>query len=139
MRTREVSSTRLRPHSVEGRKGPIKSVRIHWTGTAEGSAEEILAKLEPERGKGGGGVKLKAAVDFLELILSNGPVPVKVIELEAEKNNITEDTLKKAKRELGVDYKKAGMEYVWFIPKPGVTASEVGLEIQGGDLLPVIT
>lgn len=116
-------------------------VKIVFLRATEGTAQQQLDAIDPKLrdGRGGGGVKLKAAVQTLELILSKGPRSVAVIREEADRCGIAQDTLEKAKRELGAKHEKVNGEYCWYIPAQGVTASEVGLEIQGGDLLPVIT
>ncbi|NLY01172.1 MAG: hypothetical protein GXY83_34200 [Rhodopirellula sp.] len=60
------------------------------------------------------------AHDFLKKMLANGPVPQKEIEAEAIQRGISKRTLKRAKKDLGIESNRAGFgrgSYsVWSLP-----------------------
>ena len=122
--------------------GEITEVaRIHWLEGVKGTAEEILAAMEPADDEGrSGGKKLREAKEFLETALSKEP---KTKEQLITGSGLSERTLWRAKSELGIRNRTiAGVDY-WVRSDFVESAATVGLaprEINGKMVLrPVIT
>ena len=100
---------RIEPRSVTARNQEIQTQGIAWLGLVPGlTASEMLADLgRHDRGA------LDEAADFLEAELALGPVPAKQLIQAARKAGISERTLTRTKKALGVSSKKIG--------KPGDT------------------
>ena len=80
------------------------------------SADEALAAASANEGEEGNA--LCEAVEFLEKILADGPVPQKTINSDAKGNGVSERTLKRAKSKLRVVARKIGMDggWTWGLP-----------------------
>lgn len=77
--------------------------------------------MEAEAGGGSGRAARREAEDFLRLRLANGPMPQADLKEEAEANDISFSTLKRAKKELRItankeDGKKDG-KWLWVLPE----------------------
>ena len=70
------------------------SVRVNWLGQSEVSAKDLLATPQDQEHADARG----EAVEFLEEILSGGPVPAAQVKEEAEDAAISERTLARAKK-----------------------------------------
>lgn len=95
------------------------AVRVDWKGESNLNAEALLsAPTDPEERS-----VLQEAKDLLREVLSEGPVPASEVKQEARSADISERTLKSAKRELGVltdregeSGKRGGGKWVWRLP-----------------------
>jgi hypothetical protein len=55
-------------------------------------------------------------VEFLKKRLADGPAAARPVEEEADAELISERTLKRAKRKLGVVSEKIGEKWIWRLP-----------------------
>jgi putative DNA primase/helicase len=80
------------------------------------SADEALAAASANEGEEGNA--LCEAVEFLQNIVADGPVPQKTINADAKGNGVSERTLKRAKSKLRVVARKTGMDggWTWELP-----------------------
>jgi len=74
------------------------AVRVNWLGESEVSAHELLATPREEEHADA----RSEAVEFLNDVLADGPVPASEIIRDAENAGIAEKTLRRAKKHLGV-------------------------------------
>lgn len=93
---------------------------VAWGEALDGSARELLAKVEgePERTEGG---RLRDAEDFLKALLAEGPMAAKDVLREAEASGFSEKTIRRAKKNLGIvdtreGYGAAG-RFLWYYQK----------------------
>jgi hypothetical protein len=92
-----------------------------WGNPLSGSSRAILAAIEGD-GSQDGGDKMQAAKQFLFEALGVGPVPSKDILKQAREGyGITEDTLRRAYKEIGVKpFRVGGMgsmgHWMWALP-----------------------
>ncbi|WP_186100313.1 AAA family ATPase [Burkholderia gladioli] len=91
--------------------GGIPASRTMWGSLIEGSAREILGDMEYRENDEGG--ERTDAEYFLRDMLANGPLPAKRIFAEANNAGFSQITIKRAKKTLGVESRKEGMEGVW--------------------------
>jgi hypothetical protein len=77
---------------------------VEWGASCKLSAGQLLAAAERPDGQGAIG----KAKEFLRDLLANGPVPAREGESEAAEWGIAPETLRRARRELGVAADKAG-------------------------------
>ncbi|KWB17817.1 AAA family ATPase [Burkholderia cepacia] len=91
--------------------GGIPASRTLWGSVIEGSAREILGEMEYRENDDGG--ERADAEHFLRDMLANGPLPAKRIFAEANNAGFSQITIKRAKKALGVESRKEGMEGVW--------------------------
>lgn len=61
--------------------------------------------------------KFSGAIEFLEDVLSKGPVSKLQIDLMAEKKNIRSRTLWSAKKKLNIRSVKNGNQWFWALPE----------------------
>lgn len=95
--------------------------RVAWRGQSTLDASALLsAPTDPEERS-----VLQDARDLLRDALSDGPVPAADVKREARSKDISERTLKTAKRELGVftsregeSGKRGGGRWLWALPDP---------------------
>ncbi|MDQ3639087.1 MAG: AAA family ATPase [Actinomycetota bacterium] len=95
--------------------------RVAWRGQSTLDASALLsAPTDPEERS-----VLQEARDLLRDALSDGPVPASDVKREARSADISERTLKTAKRELGVfasregeSGKRGGGRWLWALPNP---------------------
>jgi len=88
----------------------IPALFIVWKDKITGSAREILSEVESANEKVGA---LSEAKAFLLDILSDGPMPQRVIEEKAKAENISRATLRRAKTNLGVKSTKETFNGMW--------------------------
>ena len=95
------------------------SVRVNWLGQSEVSAKDLLATPQDQEHADARG----EAVEFLEEILSGGPVPAAQVKEEAEDAAISERTLARAKKTLRVMSYREGEtgsrgrgQWLWKLP-----------------------
>jgi hypothetical protein len=94
--------------------GSIEAARITEVGTSPHWAADLLASEQPMRG-----ARLAEATAFLERELMQGPKPARELTETAGQLGITEQTLKRARSELGVESRKRdfGGGWVWSLPE----------------------
>ena len=97
----------------------IETCAIEWdSDPIDISADEAFA--EPDRDDEGHGARSEA-VDFLREVLADGPLPSTQVEKLALECGISESTLKRAKRSLGIKAKRvggSGADGHWEVPPP---------------------
>lgn len=93
----------------------LDASKVTWGGMIEGSAREILGKVEQDDEERS---ERDDASDFLIGQLSEGPVPVKVLQQEARGAGLAWRTIERAKRALGIEARKIGMSSGWFWAMP---------------------
>lgn len=95
----------------------ITASRIVWGELIQGTAREILGDVEQEEDQEERTERDEAA-DFLRSLLEAGPTSVKVIKADSAGAGYAWRTIERAKRELGVEARKAGMKegWVWVLP-----------------------
>jgi hypothetical protein len=92
---------------------------FRWTGESELTAAALLAPESNDEETGA----MAEAKDFLSSALAQGARPAKDVEAEARQEGISERTLKRAKKVLGVQSRKSGMSdgWEWSLPEGGQT------------------
>ena len=85
----------------------LTAPKIVWEDSVEGNADMIMSG-------GAGGQKLVIAKTFLLATLSEGPVKAAEVSDAATRSGITEKTLNRAKKELGVVSVKNGKDGKWY-------------------------
>jgi putative DNA primase/helicase len=103
--------------STEIVAGGIETTRIEWGEALEGSSREILSTVEETDVEDTS--KRTIAKRFLLEILANGPVPSKeLMEHAREKHGISNDTLRRAQRDLGIEAIKQNFAggWMWTLP-----------------------
>jgi len=105
----------------------IETSWVRWIGPIEGSARDLLASAEPDDIADHG--SLGDGKEFLRDCLRDGPKPVKAIQKAAGDAGHAWATIKRAKRQLGVDAVKTGMEggWEWVLPAEGAQAKPKAL------------
>jgi putative DNA primase/helicase len=96
----------------------ILATHIDWGSAVEGAAVTTLTKLETVRDKDQLSA-LEEAEDFLLEQLSDGPVQQTKLFSEAEEQEISKSTLRRAQKKLGIKPKREGFEnghWVWALP-----------------------
>jgi hypothetical protein len=96
------------------------SVRVNWLGQSEVSASQLLATPRDEEQADARG----EAVEFLNDVLADGPVPAAQVKEESEDAGITDITLRRAKKSLGVlayrenaaGEKRGSGRWMWKLP-----------------------
>jgi hypothetical protein len=119
------------------------SVRVNWLGTSEVSAKDILATPQDHEHTDA----RSEAVEFLNEVLADGPVPAKQVIEEADDTGITEKTLRRAKNLLNVivyrenttGEKRGSGRWLWKLPmvelvKDGIQGSHQA--VQDGQVSP---
>ena len=92
-----------------------------WCGIVDGDARQILSKAESGAMESEGG-DLADAMGFLESLLEDGPVPVRVIQKEASEAGHSWATIRRAKERLGIEaWRTGGIGktgcWEWSLPK----------------------
>jgi putative DNA primase/helicase len=106
---------RIETRIIDGDTGePIETARMVATGEQSGATANDL--LRP--GDDGHHSERDEATEFLRVELAAGPRPAKAVKAAARDAGISEITLKRAKRELGVRSQKAdfGKGWKWALP-----------------------
>jgi hypothetical protein len=88
--------------------------RVEWLDTCDLTADELLQGDSQGRAD----EKRQEAREFLEEILSDGPVPAKEVQKRADEEGILTRTLRRAKEALAVEKEKDGFQgpWVWKLP-----------------------
>lgn len=85
---------------------------LNWLGPSDITIDDLISSE-------GGTPKMSAldeAIQFLRVFLKNGPEPTTKVEKEAAARDISEKTLERARRSLGVVSKKKGKSWVLSLP-----------------------
>ena len=115
----------------------IEEGQFYWTGTSDLTAGRILAAASDEEERS----SISEAVDFLKTALCDGGRDIKALEAEARQAGISNATLQRAKRRLGVRSHKVGMpgshlqKWVWELPAEGDQSPPEGDQTNGSDHL----
>jgi hypothetical protein len=80
-----------------------------WAGASALSAEDLAASPPDVTAQSA----LKEAVEFLEQILSNGPVPATTIKVDAEGTGLSWVTVRRAAKSMGIKPRKGGFKDGW--------------------------
>jgi len=97
----------------------IETSVIEWeVDPVESSLDEHFAQTSSDKR-----TAVDDAKDFLEEELANGPIPFKELEQEAQEQGYALNTVRRAKRELGIKPKKQGQKgpWIWQLPDPKMT------------------
>ena len=90
--------------------------RVQWEGTVDHHADDLMTRLDDDDR-----TERDEAVDFLLDLLADGPVSAVKVKSAARAADITERTLKRAKKQLKVESRKGGFDagWVWSLPEGG--------------------
>jgi AAA domain len=91
----------------------LETARMLDRGECPYSGAELLAAPRAERG-----AKLREAVAFLTAELAESGRPVKDVLRAAEELGISEQTLRRARDELGIESERVKHGWIWVIPAP---------------------
>jgi hypothetical protein len=105
------------------------AVRVKWLGETEVSAKELLATSQAEENAGA----RSEAVEFLNDVLSDGPVAAGRVKEEAQDAGISERTLARAKKKLEVKSYREGEsggrgkgQWLWKLPVVDLVENDKG-------------
>lgn len=92
---------------------------VSWQGAIQGSARELLGAAEDEGQAGEDGRERDDAKSFLLSLLSDGPIAVTRIKVDATGAGYSWRTIERAKRDAGIEARKLGLKegWVWALPK----------------------
>lgn len=95
--------------------GSIEAARITEVGTSPHWAADLLAIERPVRGE-----RLGEAIAFLERELAEGARPAGVLIARAAELSISQQTLKRARSQLGIESRKSDFDsgWTWSLPMP---------------------
>lgn len=106
-------------------EGPNSPPRITWdSARVTETADVILAKSRQRRERAGRGEAREEAIEFLRDRLSRGSCRAKCLLEEAEANGISESSLKRAKKALGIVVHKLDMTAGWEWTLPSQPAGQ---------------
>jgi putative DNA primase/helicase len=96
----------------------IVSSHVQWGKAVEGSARDLLANADATSDDGEGGTQADAQ-RFLSDLLSDGPLPTKIIKADADGAGYSWATIRRAQKALGIEASKSGMKggWQWSIPR----------------------
>jgi putative DNA primase/helicase len=102
---------------LESHEGVVAAY-VEWQGPIQGSARELLGAVEVEEATGDDGNERNDAKLFLTSLLSDGPVPVTRIKVDATGAGYSWRTIERAKRDAGIEARKLGLKdgWVWALP-----------------------
>lgn len=96
---------------------------VLWGQSVEGAARELLASADATGDDGEGGT-LTDAKRFLSDLLSDGPVPSKIVKADADGAGFSWATIRRAQKTLGIEAEKEGgrigtskQYWVWKLPE----------------------
>ena len=96
--------------------GGVKAASVIWEEIVDITADQAVAAATPSKRKDQSG-----PVTFLQTILTNGPVTVRIIEQRAAECGFSKDQLDRAKRKIGVKtFKETGTiegQWFWCLPE----------------------
>ncbi|MFM0002742.1 AAA family ATPase [Paraburkholderia dipogonis] len=107
--------------------GGIQASRVVWGEMIDGSAREILGDVEQQDDDAKS--ERVAAAEFLEGLLSDGPMSSKQIRKDADEAGYAWRTMHRAADTLGVEKRKIGMKEGWQWALPKVPSSERATEV----------
>lgn len=87
-------------------EGGIEATHVLWDGVIEGTAREILGDVEHDDSDGGG--EREDAKQFLQELLSSGPVPTKMIKADADGAGYSWATIRRAQSAMKVEATREG-------------------------------
>jgi putative DNA primase/helicase len=93
----------IEPCSLDG---GIETTRVWWGETIDGSAREILGSVET--GDDEAGTERADAEQFLRDLLSEGPVPAKLVKAESSDAGYSWATIRRAQKTTGVEAYREG-------------------------------
>lgn len=88
--------------------------KLVWQGTAEYGIDEYMKSRNKD--PGAPNEKRQTAKALLEKLLQHGPRPAREVEETLAAAGVQDRTLKRAKKELGVESKKVGETWEWSLP-----------------------
>jgi len=92
---------------------------FQWSGTCDVDPD-LLTDSEASSAARDEKSKRTEAMDFLQQILAEGPVPITVCREQAKELGISDSTLRRAREKLGVASEQTGFgpdkEWVWYLP-----------------------
>jgi putative DNA primase/helicase len=91
--------------------GGIETTRVLWDGVIEGTAREILGEVEYDENEDGS--EKADAERFLRDLLSDGPVPSKLVKADADGAGYSWATIRRAQKAIGVEAIKGSMKEGW--------------------------
>jgi hypothetical protein len=96
-------------------RSTVEAARIRELGTSPHAAADLLSFQRPVRG-----VRISEAVALLERELIEGPKPARELNDRARQLGIAEQTLKRARRQLGIESRKSNFDagWTWSLPSP---------------------
>jgi len=97
----------LAPHGVSIGYTIAEDTGFSWTGPSRVTAADILAPEKPTAGAGAGA--------FLEVVLSEGPLPADEVIARAEEEGISRRTLYRARASIGVKSRQEGRTSIWYL------------------------
>jgi len=104
------------------------SVRVNWLGHSEASAKDLLATPQDQEHADARG----EAIEFLKEVLADGPVAASQVKEEAEDAGISERTLARAKKVLGVISYREGEtgergkgQWLWKLPVVNLVEGDI--------------
>lgn len=103
----------IETRSVSANGTEIETARLNEIGSSDLQTAQLLVNSDGRQ------TAKKEAEAFLRRELANGPVPANAIRERADLAGIAERTLKRAKKDLGIEASKAGMSggWTWALPK----------------------
>jgi hypothetical protein len=117
------------------------AVRVEWLGETEVSAKELLATSQPEENAGA----LSEAIEFLNDVLCDGPVATGRVKKVAKDAGISERTLARAKKKLGVKSYREGErggrgkgQWLWKLPVVDLVEDDRGYHRAAKDAEPAL-
>jgi putative DNA primase/helicase len=110
---------RIEGATVTSRTGPIKTSRVMWEATPVTitADEAVQSDATSERC-----TAVNEAVEWLRETLANGPIPSADVFEQAKADRLSERTLKRAAKKLGVKSQKTGMGGPWSMSLPSKSA-----------------
>ena len=121
----------LEPVELANHPG-VHTTRVVWGAPLEGTARELLGLAEqsddPEERSA-----IEDAKGFLFGLLADGPLTAKQVMREAHEAGHAERTIKRAKKALGVEARKAGMKdpWLWHLHPEGGQEPTKGAKVLG--------
>lgn len=126
---------------IESDPTAISGARFYWTGESDLTAERILSPIDnDEESK----LSHREAEDFLREALADGERPAKEIQTEAKQCGISDSTLNRTKRRLGVvsrqeggGFSSKGRIWYWSLPPSDVHEAPSDVHMLTSDHLTV--
>ena len=115
---------------LESAPGDADIARVQWQGTTQHGAADILGG-----GAGRAAPALEEAKAFIEDQLANGPMRATAIKERAKEQDISDSTLQRAKKTLGVESERlieGQLDWFWRLPGDERRPDVEGNDIDGG-------